>query len=81
MVVYPNLVSEIAKRGIKKKTIAQCIGVCDKSLNNKLRGKVAFTWPEVRAIRHQFFPDMDPDELFSRAEEQTAPEKDEAGKG
>lgn len=68
MVVYPNLVSEIAKRGIKKKAIAQSIGVCDKSLSNKLRGKVEFTWPEVRAIRHQFFPDMDPDELFQKDE-------------
>ncbi len=68
MVMYPILAGEIAKRGIKKKTIAQSIGVCDKSLNNKLQGRVEFTWPEVRTIRHQFFPDMDPDELFSKAE-------------
>lgn len=64
MVAYPVLAGEIAKRGIKKKTIAECIGVCDKSLNNKLNGRVPFTWPEVKAIRHQFFPDMAPDELF-----------------
>ncbi len=73
MVVYPVLVGEIAKRGIKKKAIAQSIGVCDKSLNNKLRGKVAFTWPEVRTIRHQFFPDMDPDELFQTSDAPTPP--------
>lgn len=64
MVVYPVLIGEIAKRGIKKKTMAQSIGVCDKSLNNKLSGRVPFTWPEVKAIRLRFFPDMTPDELF-----------------
>lgn len=73
MVVYPVLVGEIAKRGIRKKTIARSIGVCDKSLNNKLNGKVPFTWPEVRTIRHQFFPDIPPDVLFSDAE---APDAD-----
>ena len=55
MVAYPVLAGEIAKRGIKKKTIAERIGVCDKSLNNKLNGRVPFTWPEVKTIRHQFF--------------------------
>lgn len=69
MVAYPVLVGEIAKKGIKKKAIAQCIGVCDKSLNNKLSGKVPFTWPEVRAIRHTFFPEMSPDILFSETDE------------
>ena len=69
MVAYPVLAGEIAKRGIKKKAIAQCIGVCDKSLNNKLSGKVPFTWPEVRAIRHTFFPEISPDTLFSNADE------------
>lgn len=67
MVVYPVLVGEIAKRGIKKKTIAQSIGVCDKSLNNKLSGRVPFTWPEVAAIKARFFPDLTPEELFQRA--------------
>ena len=71
MVLYPVLVGEIAKRGIKKKVIAESIGVCDKSLNNKLNGRVPFTWPEVKLIRHRFFPDMDPEYLFKRADEVT----------
>ena len=70
MVTYPNLISEIAKRGIKKKTIAESIGVCDKSLSNKLSGRVPFTWPEVSKIREQFFPDMSSDDLFSRSDDQ-----------
>lgn len=64
MIAYPVLIGEIAKRGVKKRTIAQRLGICDKSLNNKLNGKVPFTWPEVQTIRHQFFPDLTPDELF-----------------
>ena len=65
MVVYPVLVGEIAKRGIKKKTIAESIGVCSRSLNNKLTGRVSFTWPEVSMIQKTFFPDMTPDDLFT----------------
>ena len=68
MIYYPTLAGEIAKRGIKKKAIAESIGVCSKSLNNKLSGRVPFTWPEVSKIRKQFFPDMDPDTLFAMEE-------------
>lgn len=64
MVYYPILAGEIAKRGIKKKAIASHIGICNRSLNNKLSGRVPFTWDEVKAIRSQFFPDMLPEDLF-----------------
>lgn len=64
MVEFPTLVGEIAKRGIKRKTIAESIGICDKSLKNKLSGKSPFTWPEVQMIRNQFFPGMTTDDLF-----------------
>lgn len=65
MVYYPTLERKIAGRGIKKKAIAESIHVCNKSLNNKLSGRVPFTWPEVSKIRNQFFPDMDYDTLFA----------------
>lgn len=68
-VYYPNLEREIAGRGIKKKTIAESIDVCSKSLRNKMSGKVPFTWPEVSEIRCRFFPDMTPDELFKTHDE------------
>ena len=65
MVTYPVLIGEIAKRGIKKKTIADSIGVCSKSLTNRLLGKVPFTWPEVQIIQQRFFPDVEVKDLFS----------------
>lgn len=70
MIYYPTLEREIAGRGIKKKAIAESIGVCNKSLNNKLTGRVPFTWPEVSEIRDRFFPDMAHDVLFARADKQ-----------
>lgn len=48
VVYYPTLIGEMAKREIQKKALAQCIGVCDKALRNKLDGKAPFTWPEVK---------------------------------
>ena len=72
MVYYPTLEREIAGRGIKKKTIAECIGVCNKSLNNKLSGRVPFTLPEVSAIKDRFFPDMQLEHLFARSERDSA---------
>ncbi len=66
---YPTLTGEIAKRGIKKRTIAVSIGICPKSLSNKLNGKAPFTWPEVQKIKTQFFPDMELDELFAECNE------------
>lgn len=68
MIYYPTLEREIAGRGIKKKTIAESIDVCNKSLNNKLSGRVPFTWPEVSIIKERFFPDMVVEVLFARAE-------------
>lgn len=72
MIFYPTLEREIAGRGIKKKTIAESINVCSKSLNNKLSGRVPFTWPEVETIKNKFFPDMMPEILFARAERDSA---------
>lgn len=64
MVVYPTLAGEIAKRGIKKKAIAEAIGVSYRAFDNKMNNVSPFTWPEVSVIRKTFFPDLTVDELF-----------------
>ena len=51
MPYFPNLAGEIARRGIKKKAIADALNICNRSLNNKLSGRVPFTWDEVKLIR------------------------------
>lgn len=67
--VFPNLAAEIARRGIKKATIAEKLGISQRSLYSKLSGETSFTWEEVCAIRDIFFPDMDPTSLFYRPEQ------------
>lgn len=67
MVCYPVLIGEMAKRKVQKKEVAKKIGVCYKTLNNKIEGKTPFTWPEVCTINDVFFPDIKKDVLFSRA--------------
>lgn len=66
--VYPTLVGEIAKRGIKKSAIAKRVGISERALYNKLAGSVSFTWEEVIEINKCFFPDFDPTSLFARVE-------------
>lgn len=61
---YPNLVAEIAKRGIKKQAISSALGISYKSFYNKISGRVPFTWPETCIIRGTFFPDMSLEVLF-----------------
>lgn len=70
--VYPTLIGEIAKRGVKKSAIAKRLDISDRTLYNKLYGIADFTWSEVMSINTCFFPDMDPKELFARAEQDSA---------
>lgn len=72
MVYYPVLIGEMAKREIRKKTIARSLGLCDKSFNNKINGRTPFTWPEVKKIQREFFPDIQSDELFSTVRDQSS---------
>lgn len=62
---YNVLAGEIAKRGIKKTTIASATNMSNRALYNKILGVTPFTWPEVCEIQARFFPDMSKDELFS----------------
>lgn len=71
-IAYPTLVGEIAKRGIKKSSIAKHIGISDRALYNKMSGAVSFTWDEVVAINDNFFPDLDKNALFKREQQDSA---------
>lgn len=67
-VAYPVLAGEIAKRGIKKVSIASSAGMTDRGLRNKMAGITPFSLPEALAIKNCFFPDMDFEYLFSRSD-------------
>lgn len=65
-VIFPTLVGEIAKRGIRKSVIAKHLNISERTLYNKLTGVAPFTWEEVCAINECFFPDMEPADLFKK---------------
>lgn len=48
---YPNLEAEIARRGIKKKDMADKLNLTPKTLSNKLIGKTDFGVKEARCIQ------------------------------
>ena len=59
-----RIVREKGSDCLTAKAIADALNICNRSLNNKMNGRVPFTWDEVKLIRSQFFPDMSPDDLF-----------------
>lgn len=66
MMIYPILETKMFQRGIKQKAVARALGISTRSLYNKLKGIVPFTWPEVCILQKDFFPDVSKECLFDR---------------
>lgn len=66
---YPVLESEIARKGIKKKDIAELIGINARTLSMKLIGKNDFLLSEALAIHREYFGDIAIQELFKKSGE------------
>ena len=62
--VYPILEAKITEYGIKKKDIANAIGITPRALSLKLTGKVKFSLDEALAIKQKFFPTVPIEKLF-----------------
>lgn len=62
---YPELVGEMAKRGVMCKQITALLGITFKTLNGRLYGSTSFTLAEAKKIHEAFFPDTDFMSLFS----------------
>ena len=63
-IMYPELISEMAKSGITQRQIAAAINLSTRALYNRLTGETEFTWNETRTIQEQFFPHRQKEELF-----------------
>lgn len=72
MTKFPNLSAEMVRRDVSCDSLAKSVDVCDRTMRNKLAGRVPFTWPEVRTIHWRFFPDVPLDTLFEERAEQTS---------
>lgn len=67
--LYPKMEVKMTMRGIKKKTMASRLGISERCLYNKMKGKTPFTWIEVEILQKDFFPDMTKEEIMYRADE------------
>ena len=63
--LYNNLDVQIYSKRIKYSTIAETLGITEKTLKKKVHGKTPFTWPETKKIQQCFFPDIPLDILFA----------------
>lgn len=68
MTAYPELVGEMAKRSLTRTSVAKKLGISPRTLYSKLAGDTDFTLSEANEIHAVFFPDIDKDRLFARAE-------------
>lgn len=66
--MYPNLVSEVAKAGLKNRTIANKVGVHENTIGNLLLGKTKASVELAFAIKLNFFPDLSCEYLFEYVE-------------
>lgn len=62
--MYPNLVSEVAKAGLKNRTIARAVGVHENTIGNLLSGKTKASVELAFAIKSKFFPGLSCEYLF-----------------
>lgn len=68
VVAYPELVGEMAKRGLTRTSVAKRLGISPRTLYSKLTGDTDFTLSEANTIHTAFFPDVDKEALFARTE-------------
>ena len=59
-----NLENALADKGITKKAYADFLGVCEKTVHNKLGGVTDFRYPEIRRTAELLFPGVDIGYLF-----------------
>ena len=66
---YPFLEYEIKRKGIKKKTMAQVLGVDEGTLWHKTCGKRSFTVEQAIFIQKTWFPETPIEVLFQHRKE------------
>ena len=62
--MYANLMLELLRKKISRGELANALGLCRNTLNNKLTGKSRFHIEEAFTIRDIYFPQTDLEYLF-----------------
>lgn len=66
MLGYSVLEEYTLRSGVRKKDIADLLGISPKTLWNKLRGESDFTFGEAVRIKNRYFPEVPIEQLFER---------------
>ena len=66
MLRYSVLEEYALRSGVRKKDIADLLGISPKTLWNKLRGESDFTFGEAVQINSRYFPEVPIEQLFER---------------
>lgn len=66
--LYPNLRAEMARKRIRIKDLAGCIGMSYSATYKKITGVTDFTLDEIVKIRQTLFPEHTIDYLFKKEE-------------
>lgn len=70
MTPLPNLRAELARRGIKRKAIAETLGIKQSLVTDRLNKPDGFKFSECVKIKNKFFPDMTLEYLFKATDEE-----------
>lgn len=62
--MFPNLIAEMARKGITQKDLCNCIKKDKSTLSEKMNGKREFKISEIKQIKDTFFPDLTLEYLF-----------------
>lgn len=64
--MYPNLDAEMARKGLKRKDLAEFFNNRIPSVSEKLNGKYPLLLDEAHRIKMEHFPECSLDYLFER---------------
>lgn len=67
--MYGNLSSELQRKNIAQKVIADLIGCSEKTVTNKISGRTDFTISEALKIHRNLLPEFDMDYIFRTADD------------
>ena len=70
--MYGNLSTELRRKNITQKVVADLIKSTEKTANNKILGKTDFTISEAFLIHRNLLPEFDIDYIFTVTDDRTA---------
>lgn len=71
--MYSNLRNVLYQKGISVKQYAEFLGISEKTVQNKLQGVTAFSYPEFKKTCSLLLPEYNADYLFTECQLENRP--------